>query len=168
MAIVLQKEVIVDRWTLLVKDAGGKAEQIYEDTQTLVKKADPPKVSFERVNVAPSLVEGFLGNERTFILVTNKDLPGYNMYIASRDYGKNLDLAWYLTYQPSLFERAVFKLLGWLLKKTLVPTLNLFQDQDLRAYTTVVHHAFLDAVAVITEGKNIEIDRKSKGFLGIS
>jgi len=168
MAITLKKEVIVDRWTLLVKDAGGKAGQVYKDTEGLIQKADPPQVSFRRVDVAPSLVGGFLGKARTFILVTNMDLPGYNMYIAVRDYGKNLDLAWYLTYQPSFFERYLNFFLGWFFKKTLVPTLNLFQDEDLRAYTTVVHHAFLEAVDVLTKGTDIQFERKSAGFLGIS
>src|ERR1041384_6904501 len=133
MAITLKKEVILDRWSTLVNNGQGKMDQVYTDTENNIKKSEPPKVEFERVNITPSLIGGFLGKERLYIRVINEDLPGYNIYIGVRDYGKNLDCSGYMTYQASLLERIINKLLGWLTKKTLVPTLDLFEEQDLRA-----------------------------------
>jgi len=49
--------------------------------------------------------------------------------------------------------------------------LDLFQQQDLNAYATVVHHCLLKAIEKMMSNLGQDpskIDRKSKGFLGIS
>lgn len=167
MAITLKKEVIVDRWASIIKGAQGKTESVYKDTETFLGQTQAPKVEWTRVQVNMGFLKG-LFDERTFILVKNKSLPGYKMFINARDYGNNLDLSWYLTYEPNFFMSLYNATFGLLTKKQLVPDLDIFKEQDLRAYASVVHHAFLEAVDVVTAGKNIQIERKSTGFLGIS
>ena len=52
-----------------------------------------------------------------------------------------------------------------------IVTLDLFDEQDLRAYVGVVHHAFLDAIVdlMVELGQDAsKLERSSKGFLGIS
>lgn len=168
MAITLKKEVIVDNWSMIVKDAQGRAEEVFKDTEDYILKSEAPGVKYERVKVNPGFLAGVFGNERTFIKVVNKNLKPYEMYVGARDYGKNLDLSWYLTFQPGFITRILTALLSILSKRTFVPSLNLFQQQDLTAYATVVHHCFLDAIEKITKGTGQDIDRKSRGFLGIS
>jgi hypothetical protein len=49
--------------------------------------------------------------------------------------------------------------------------LDLFDEQDLRAYVTNAHHCLLEAVNKLMLDLNQDpskIDRKSRGFLGIS
>jgi hypothetical protein len=49
--------------------------------------------------------------------------------------------------------------------------LNLFNKQDLTAYVTCVHHCLLEAVEKLMLGMDQDpskIDRKTRGFLGIS
>jgi hypothetical protein len=170
MAITLKKEVIVDRWSMIVKEGQGKTEEIYKDTENYIQKSEAPEVKFERVQVRASFLKGVFGNERTYIRIVNKNLKGYKMYIGARDYGKNLDLSWYVTCEPGLTAGIISKIFSIFSSKkmTWVPNLDLFQQQDLTAYVTVVHHCFIDAIEKITKGTGQEIDRKSKGFLGIS
>jgi len=168
VAVTLKKEKIIDRWSMVVKDGQGKAEEVFKDTGNYIQKSEAPGVKAERVQVRASFLKGVLGEERTFIRVLNKDLKHYKMYIGVRDYGNNLDLSWYLTFEPGFISRLISRLLGFLSKKTYVPDLDLFQQQDLAAYSTVVHHCFINAIEKITKGTGQAIDRKSKGFLGIS
>jgi hypothetical protein len=76
-----------------------------------------------------------------------------------------------LTFRPTLWQAAL----------SLVPfvsaipkassDLDLFDQQDLRAYTTNAHHCLLDAVEKLMTKLHQDtstIDRKSRGFLGIS
>jgi hypothetical protein len=37
-------------------------------------------------------LQGFFGNERDYLMVTNSGLRDYRMYIGARDYGNNLDV----------------------------------------------------------------------------
>jgi hypothetical protein len=168
MAITLKKEVIVDRWSMVIKEARGKTEQVYKDTEHFIKKSEAPKVSFERVKVNPGFLQGMLGNERSYVLVVNNALSGYKIYIGVRDYGNNLDCSWYMTYEPGLIARIIGMLFSFLSKGTVVPTLDLFQEQDLRAYATVVHHCFIEAIEKITKDTSQGIDKTTKGFLGLS
>lgn len=167
MSITLKKEIVADQWWMLVENAGDKVEQVFKDTEDNIKKSEAPDVKFERVKVSSSFLGGVFGNDRDFLLVKDKHLPKYEMYIGVRKYGVHLDLVWYLTYEPGFISRIINKLL-FFLKKTLILKLTLFDEHDLKVYATVVHHCFLQAVEKVTKGTGQEIERKSKGFLGIS
>ena len=166
MAITLAKEIVVDQWWTLVKGAADKVEQVFKDTEDNIKKSEAPDVSFERVKVSSSFLGGVLGNDRDFLLVRNKHLPKYEMYIGIRKYGTHLDLVWYLTQEPSLIWQLINLVLVFF-KRKLVINLTLFDEHDLKVYATVVHHCFLEAVEKV-KNPNQQLERTSKGFLGIS
>jgi tRNA G10 N-methylase Trm11 len=85
----LRNEEIVDRWSMIVKNGQGKAEEVFKDTEEYIEKSEAPQVEFERVKVSTSFLGGVLGNERTYIRIVNKNLKCYKMYVGARDYGKN-------------------------------------------------------------------------------
>ena len=94
------------------------------------------------------------------------------MYIGARDYGNNLDVQWYLTCEPGFFKKTLSSILTkGASDKALSFLLDIFQQQDLTAYVTYIHHCLLKAVeALMTSlGQDFKrVDRKSKGFLGVS
>ena len=94
------------------------------------------------------------------------------MFIGARDYGITLDVQWYLTCEPGFFKKRFSNVLSaGASDKALSFHLDLFQQQDLNAYATVVHHCLLKAIEKIMSGlgqDTSKIDRKSRGFLGIS
>ena len=83
------------------------------------------------------------------------------MFVNVRDYGNALQTSWYLAYLPSAWQR---------FRGRLGLDLDLFDEQDLRAYVTVVHHAFIESVIDLLNelGEDTNINRTSKGFLGVS
>lgn len=163
----LKKEVVVNEWSMIVEGASDKVEQVFKDTEKHIKDSKAPGVTFERVKVAPSLLGEVFGNERDFLRVRDKQLTRYEMYIGVREYGVNLDLVWYLVFEPSFLSRILNKVLSFLKRKLVFP-MSLFDERDLTLYATVVHHCFLKAVEHVTKGTGQEINRSSKGFLGIS
>ena len=114
-----------------------------------------------------------LGETRDFLIVTNRvnaKLSNFKTFVNANDYGESLFVSWYLTYRPD-FWHALLMLLPGVKKVLSLDELNLFNKQDLTAYVTNVHHCLLEAVEKMMEGKGQDtskIDRKSKGFLGIS
>jgi hypothetical protein len=126
----------------------------------------------EIVKVMPSLFKGAFGIKRNYLLVTNEGLRDFRMYIGARDYGNNLDVCWYLTCEPGLFKQTLSTLLTkGTSEKALSFDLDIFEQQELSAFITVVHHCLLKALEKLMSklGQDpSKIDRKSKGFLGVS
>ena len=189
---VAKREEVIDRWGILIEGAQGRAEEIFTKTSQRIEETKAPDVRLERRKVAPSIVRGILGKRRDFLIIRqvgNPRLKPYQMFINARDYGNNLDVSWYLMAKPSLFEKIMNFLILWpgvnllifpfflaLLFKRMVQEragldLDLFDEQDLRAYVTNAHHCLLEAVERLMTDLNQDpskIDRKSRGFLGIS
>mgnify|MGYP000604337642 CR=1 FL=1 len=99
-------------------------------------------------------------------------LNPYQIFIGARDYGENLDVSWYLTYRPSLLDALICLITLGIISRMRTPEeLDLFDLQDLTAYATNCHHSLLKAVENLMLSLNQDpskIDRKTRGFLGIS
>jgi|Deesub1362A_J573_1020465.scaffolds.fasta_scaffold00214_50 hypothetical protein len=167
---ILTREEIIDRWGVLIEGGKGKADDIFSDTEGFIRKSEAPKIAVERKEIAPTIAKDILGVRRSFLVVTNFENPkllNYKTFICARDYGNNLDVSWYLTYKMGFLE----VLLNLFSRGKYFPKLDLFDEQDLRAYVTNAHHSLLKAVEKLMLSLKQDpstIDRKSKGFLGVS
>ena len=100
----------------------------------------------------------------------------YNMYVSARDYGVHLDVCRFTTVEPGFLKKGLSEAISSRLTGEKEGTLlsapkNILVHQDLRAWVTVVHHAVVDAVESLMQelGQDpSKIDRRSRGFLGIS
>jgi hypothetical protein len=165
---ILRRGQVIDRWDALLVAGHGQAERVVAQTVAALVARRVPQITWGMADLAPGWVRGFAGDMRPFLVVAhthNPRLKRYRMYVNVRDYGASLQTCWYLAYRLP-FWRRVSAISGL---ATL--GLDLFDEQDLRAYVTAVHHAFLDAVVEILAGLGQEtstLQRSSKGFLGIS
>ncbi len=117
--------------------------------------------------MSPGFFRSILGDRRDFLVTTetgNSRLRPYELFLNARDYGNNLDIAWYLTFRPS-FRQAILSLIPFI---NLLPKgpgdLDLFDQQDLRAYATNAHHSMLKAVDKLMGNLHQDpstLDRKS-------
>jgi len=168
--VTLKDEKILDSWSILIENAQGRGKEIYEKTKRYIEESQAPGIKTIDVKVRPSWLKGLLGKEREYLRVENTALKDFKMYVGARDYGNNLDVQWYLTCEPGFFKKRLSRVLTSS-EDTLSFLLDIFKQQDLRAYATVVHHALLKAVIDLMselEQDSSKIDRKSRGFLGIS
>lgn len=190
---VVRKEEVIDSWSVLIGGGQGKAEEIFNNTESFIQRTNAPNVKTVRKKLAPGIVRGLFGAKRDFEVVTetgNPRLKPYQMFIGARNYGNNLDISWYLNFRPGFKQRVLaFFLAIPILNLLFLPfafvggltsmarekrgslDLDLFDEQDLRAYVTNAHHCLLEAVdKLLTDlhQDTSKIDRKSKGFLGIS
>lgn len=171
---ILRKDEVIDSWTILIEQGQGRAGEIFEDTKGYIEKTKAPSVRVEKREMAPGLIRGAFGTRRIFLVITDQDnfrLRPYQIFINSRDYGTNLDVSWHLTYRPSVWQ-AVLSLFPFVrVIPATLSDLDLFDQQDLRAYATNAHHCLLKAVEKLMIALNQDpskIERKSRGFLGIS
>ena len=192
MAIVKREEVI-ESWSVLIGGGQGRAEEIFNNTDNFITQTKVPNVKKERKKLAPSLIRGIFGTKRDFLIVTETGSPRlkpFQMFIGARDYGDNLDVSWYLTYKAGFWVRVLaFFLMIPVVNILFAPfalisgitsmvrerrgglDLDLFDEQDLRAYVTNAHHCLLEGVEKLMVDLHQDpskIDRKSRGFLGIT
>jgi hypothetical protein len=109
------------------------------------------------------------GSTREFLIISHKALSEYKMCLCARDFGQHLDCAWYLTCKPGLFKKAFSK---YATGDANVMSMNLdvFDQQDLNAWVSCVHHAFLRSTKELMEELQQDITgmmTRSKGYLSV-
>ena len=171
---VLRKDQVLETWAVLIENGQGKAEEILKNSEKHIIESKAPSLEMEIKSISPSMVQGFIGKERDFLVVKDKDnlrLGSYKIFLNAKDYGNNLDVAWYLTFKPALWQ-SILSILPYVsFIPKVISDLDLFDQQDLRAYTTNAHSCIQKAVdkVVLDLGQDpSKIDRKSRGFMGIS
>ncbi len=167
MAIV-SKDQVIESWGMLIENAQGRANEVFQSTEDFIRERKAPLLKTKREQLAPSVVGSLFGTKRDFLVVNDSHLAAYDIFINVRDYGDNLDVSWYMTYKPSFLKSLLsfFRLPTFALSE-----LDLFEQQDLRAYATVAHHSTLKAVESLMQKLDQDttrINRESKGFLGVS
>ena len=178
--MTLKDQNILERWFAGVHGAQGKGEDVLRDFVSRVQGTAIPGLKAERVEVTrgvgASLKGIFGGNKdagkpRDFIRITNEQLEGYAIYAGTRDYGKLLLASWYLLFDKSSISRhakMIERSTGGLLDYS---ELDLFQMEEMSAFTQLVHSAFTGSVEDIMKDLNLDftkIDTHTKGFLNLS
>ena len=167
------KQHVQGEWSYLIEGAKGKAEEIFKATGDFIKKSGVSSIAMKRQELIPGFIRGALGRKREFLVVKDRHfrLKPYQLLLNVIDYGNNLNVAWYLTYRLSIIRAFLmaFPFVNLIPQK--IGDLDLFDLQDLKAFNTVCHHSVLQAVEKLMLSLNQDpskIDRKSRGFLGIS
>jgi hypothetical protein len=181
--VTLAVSAILDSWSILIEGGQGKGVEVLKKTMELIEESQAPSVKVERVTAYPPkatklariLFEKARKMGKECLLVTNKidELKDFRMYVGARDYGKNLNVSWYLTCEPGALKSLVSKIhTGSKFGLSFHPYyLTAFHQEELTAYVTTVHHCLLNAVDELMRNLGQDpskIDRKSKGFLGVS
>ena len=173
IVIGTRKAGILDNWSILIENAHGQRDTVISATKELIVESKAPSVMISDEKVGPSLALTSFGDTRDFLIVTNRvnpKLSNFKAFVNANDYGEHLFVAWNLTYRPD-FLQALVMLLPGAKKITCIEDLNLFNKQDLTAYVTDVHHCLIEATEKLMLGMKQDpskIDRKARGFLGIS
>lgn len=171
MAVTLNDEKILDQWGVVLEGGAGKAAAMVQTVYTTLKASELPGVNCGTVEAQPSMLKGFFGNKRSYLMVTSDAVKDYRMYVGARDYGKHLDVSWFLTVEPGFFKSAFSALLASGNYQALSFNLDVFKNQDLRAYVTSVHRfcvrKAVEQVAAELGQDTAGFDWKSRGFLQV-
>ncbi len=176
---ILRKERIIDTWAHLIDEAciddgRQRAETFYKDLSTFLDATEAPHLRVERKHLSPSILRSLSGDEREFLVLTdttNYRMKPYQIYISARPYGTGLATDWNLTYKPT----PLMALLSLIPFVSLIPQtlsdIDLFDQQDLRAYAANAHHCMLRSVTALMEYLHQDpttLNRQSKGFLAVA
>ena len=156
---------VIDQWATIVEQAAGRGEYIYTELDTELTKANIPQVTWSRGDVNM----GMMTRSREILIIKNAGLREYTMYVHARDVGAHLDCGWILTVTPGIFKKTFSKhLTGSAV--ALSQSLGVFSQQDLSAWTGIVHRTFLRIVKDLMGDLDQDItgmNTTSKGFLSV-
>ena len=156
---------LIDQWMTIVENAAGQGEQMYASLDEALKHANIPQVTWSRGDVNT----GMMTKGREFFIIKNAGLREYSMFVFARDVGAHLDCGWMLTVEPGMFKRAFSKKISGN-PLTLSRNLEVFSQQDLSAWTHIVHRTFLRLVKELMGDMEQDItgmNTTSKGFLSV-
>lgn len=184
----LKEENIVDRWSTLIAGAQGSGERIFNEVKKGIEELESPNIHIAEQNI--TMGGAINKRKRVYLMVKNKRIKGFYMYIGAMDYGKQLFISWYLVQEPTglmklikamtthwvvallfspvvLFSRAIEKV-----RKEISPIdLDIFDSEELTSYVTTGHHAVLASVEKVMgefDQDFSKVDTKSRGFLNLS
>jgi hypothetical protein len=171
MAVSLKDEKLLDSWGVVMESGAGRQADTLRYIKQRLSASELPGVEWKDVEVQPGMFKGMFGKRRDYLMVTCQALKDYRMYVGARDYGKHLDISWFLTVEPGFFKSAFSAILAHGNINALSFNLDIFDNQDLRAYVTSVHRcAVKQAVEQVGTDLNQDtskFDWKSKGFLQV-
>lgn len=188
---IIEKEQIIEKWGTLISGGAGRGEALIADTLRFIDESQLTDVRVQRRRMSPGMMRGIMGGNRSFVVVThtgNSNLKPFKMYLKTRDYGSGLQVSWYVVVQPNGAEKLMafllsipllgllflpFHLLGRFIRadKSGILELDIFDEEDLSAYITNIHHCMLDAVEALMKTLRQDfsrVNRHSQGILGIS
>lgn len=171
MAVTLNDQKILDQWGVVMECGAGKDTALLQSTQDMLRDSNLPGVAWEKVDAQTGMLRGLFGNKRGYLMITCEAVKDYRMYLGARDYGKHLDVSWFLTVEPGFFKSAFSALLAHGNFQALSFNLDVFQNQDLRAYVTSVHRLAVrkavEQIGAMIGQDTSKFNWQSKGFLGV-
>ena len=170
----------VEEWIAVIAGANGKTEEWMSEVVRRIQATGIANLFVSQRDVQPEGISGairgmFGGKRRPFLEVVNNNLKTFVMYVSARDYGNNLNVSWYMTAEMrrhGVIARMVVQKRNFKWFKEFSPaTLDIFDREELAAYTTIVHHAVTGATEDLMKNLNLDftkVDTHTRGFLNIS
>jgi hypothetical protein len=165
MPITLRSEAILEQWADVIESGAGHAKEVMQKTERLIIDANMPNVRTRMDQVST----GLFSQRRDFLIVGNDNLREYRLFIHARDYGKMLDVSWFLTLEPRGIKRALSKAMTGN-PQAFSMQVDMFAQQDIHAFVTVATGLFKKALDELMEELKLDpsiLNKKSRGYLDI-
>lgn len=172
MIVTLKDQQILDRWGIVLERAAGREDELLKQIESYLLQSELSELHWEKVATAPGILKGLFGKKREYLMVVNKHLKDFRVYVSARSYGIHLDISWFLTVEPGVLKRATSSFITQGEDLCFLSfDIDLHDQQDLRAFVTVVHRycikkAIEDLLEKLGE-ENLNFDWRSLGFLKV-
>lgn len=178
---ILRRTQIIEQQTTLIPDCEGMGKTITETTKQLISQMDS-SVEIGYRNVAAGFWQAIFDVSRPFLVIqsTHPKIRSYRIYIGAIDYGRNLQVVWYVVRKPGcepesnvpapIRSTRSAALANWsgnyATARKVGSGLNPFDEMYLQAYITNAHNCLKEAIENLIDGR--DSNGEPKGFLGIS
>lgn len=180
---------VVSSSSVLIEGAHGKRDALVSLIKRHLKAFGVPNIRFAERNVALTGVDAMFSPDRKMLVVVNKKLRGYTLFVDTEDYGKQLSVSWWLLLKENWLTRLLrkaelhpvglfFMIPVVILAKyfyarsrvALPELMNVFDRLELSSYCTTVHHAMNESVEAVMKDLHLnsaKISWQTRGFFPI-
>lgn len=191
----LRRTKLTDKWRIintsatLIEGAQGKRDTVTSGIKKALGALAAPNLRVEFRSVRLAGISGMFAGSRKQLVIENRKMRGYHVFVSIEDYGKQLSVSWYLMLRENWLTRMlqasaasvwarlflipfIFVARMFYAKSgyTIPELMNMFDIEELTSYTTTVHHAVQEAVNALVKEKNLnpaKVSWQSRGFLNI-
>lgn len=154
---------IVREWSTLLPECQDAGAGLIETIQRKLAAYEVPGLSWKEESASTGFLKGLMGKRRDFLVVRSEQFPEWLVCIGARDYGRFLNIVWYLTTSPKFLNKMRSAAAGELL----VDELDVFDQQDVNAFASVTRMATVTATEEFAEQRNLDLQRLDRQARGL-
>lgn len=168
MSLTLKDAKIMDQWSLMLPGCQGEGPGIVQAVQQKLASFEFPGLSWKEESASTGLLKGLMGKRRDVLVVRNEKFSEWLVCIGAQDYGRFLNVSWYLTVSPGFMNKvrgAASAVAGE--GNMFLNVLDVFDQQDVSAYAAATRMATQIAVQEITQKRELDFDRLERQSRGL-
>ena len=185
-----KKWKIINTSSTLIAGAQGKKDAVASNVKKLLDAVAAPNLRVEFRNVRLAGLTAMFAGSRRQLVIENRKMRGYHVFVSIEDYGKQLNVSWYLmlkgNWLTNLLQLSAVSAWAALLLfpivfvakifygsrgYTIPELMNMFDIEELTAYTTTVHQAVKESIDALVKENNLnpaKVSTHTRGFLNLS
>lgn len=156
---------IVRQWSTLLPGCQDEAPGLIKAVQDRLASFEVPGLSWKEESASTGFLKSMMGKRRDFLIVRSEKFSEWLVCIGAQDYGRFLDVVWYLTAAPKFLNRMRSAAAG----EVLVDELDVFDQQDVNAYASVTRIAVQEATEELANKRQLDwarLQRQAHGAAG--
>src|SRR5262245_16721910 len=124
---------VVRQWSVLLPNCQGEAPGLLAAIEENLAGQAVPGLTWKQESASTGFFKALAGKRRDLLVVRNEKFSEWLVCVGAQDYGRYLNVVWYLTTSPKFLNRVRSAAAG----DILVDGLDVFDQQDVEAFIGV-------------------------------
>ncbi len=170
MGLTLKDAKIMDQWSVMLPGCQGEGPGLMQAVQQTLSSYEVDGLSWKEESASTGLLKGLMGKRRDVLVVRHEKFNEWLVCIGAQDYGRFLNVVWYLTASPGLMSKlrgggVVGLATGG--GQFVLGDLDVFDQQDVSAFVAVTRMATQAAAEQLAQKRQLNIDRLERQTRGL-
>ncbi len=165
--LTLKDAKIVRQWSAMLPGCQGEGPGLVKIVQDTLAHDEVPGVSWKEESASTGLLKGLMGKRRDVLVVRHEKYTEWLVCIGAQDYGRFLNVSWYLTVSPSFMNKvrgAASAVAGE--GNMFLYELDVFDQQDVDAFASVTRMAVHAATEQLAKNRQLDLERLERQARG--
>ena len=159
----LKEGKIVREWSTLLPECQAEGPGLITAIQNRLGAYEVPGLSWKEESASTGFMKSLMGKRRDFLVVRSEQFSEWLVCIGARDYGRFLNVVWYLTTSPKFLNKIRSTAAG----DVLTDELDVFDQQDVNAFAAVTRMATVVATEELAEKRQLDLQRLERQARGL-
>ncbi|MCP3995096.1 MAG: hypothetical protein GY722_08520 [bacterium] len=154
---------IVHEWSAMLPDCQGEGPGLLQAIQDKLGSFQAPGLSWKEEAASTGFLKGMMGKRRNFLVIRNEQFKEWLVCVSAQDYGAFLNVVWYMTTSPKFMNKVRSAGSGFIA----VDSLDVFDQQDVEAYSSVTRMAVTAATEEFAQKRELDLTRLNRQARGL-